>query len=358
MFPFSAIVGQEAAKLALAISAVDPGIGGVLLSGMKGTGKSTMVRAFAGILPKRKAAADCPFGCDPEDVRFLCSECSEAVASGDEPSLVERKPSIVTVPLGVTEDRLLGTINVEKLLQEGVQEFQPGLLARANNQMLYVDEVNLLSDNVTDDILDACAGGFNTVEREGVSVTHPARFILVGTMNPEEGNLRPQILDRFAMSVEILTEMNPLRRVEIIERNLAWESNPDRFSGAFAKADERLGRTIEEARIRLNGVRLPMASINTVAGAMSELQVDGQRPDLVTVRAARAWAALEDSKEVDMEALKAVAPLCVCHRTRSGGMNQPPGREELLESLEKNAPSGKNRDTGYFDPAKVLAEEA
>jgi Mg-chelatase subunit ChlI len=263
---------------------------------------------------------------------------------------------MVTVPLGVTEDKLLGTIDVERLLKDGVQVFQPGLMARANNQVLYVDEVNLLPDNITDDILDACAGGYNTVEREGVSVTHPARFILVGTMNPEEGNLRPQILDRFAMSVRIDTEMNPMNRIEIIERNLAWETDPERFSKAFGRADERLRKTIAAAKRRLDGVRLPVAVIETVAGAMSDLRVDGQRPDLVTIRAARAWTALEDIEEVSLEALRSVAPLCVCHRTRSGGMNQPPEKDELIEALEKSASSSKSHGKDLFDPEKVLAQ--
>ncbi|MBN2608418.1 MAG: ATP-binding protein [Candidatus Fermentibacteraceae bacterium] len=357
MYPFSGIVGQDDAKLALAIAAVDPGIGGVLLSGMKGTGKSTLVRSFVNILPDQTVVSDCVYGCVPDDDRFLCDSCRDAAEAGKSLGTITRRPSLVTVPLGVTEDRLLGTINVEKLLKEGFKEFLPGLLANANNQVLYVDEVNLLSDNITDDILDACAGGFNTVEREGVSVTHPARFVLVGTMNPEEGNLRPQILDRFAMSVDVRTEMNPLRRIDIIERNLAWETDSERFGNAFGKADARLRKTISAARRRLEGIRLPVSAIETVAGAMSSLKVDGQRPDLVTIRAARAWAALEDRGEVNIEALKSVAPLCVCHRTRSGGMNQPPEPDELMEVLEKNSSASKSAGQRYFDPEKVLTGE-
>jgi Mg-chelatase subunit ChlI len=357
MYPFSGIVGQDDAKLALAIAAVDPGIGGVLLSGMKGTGKSTLVRALVNILPEKAVVSGCKYGCGPGDGRFLCERCRDILANGGQLESRQRRASLVTVPLGVTEDRLLGTINVEKLLQEGIQEFQPGLMAQANNQVLYIDEVNLLSDNITDDILDACAGGFNTVEREGVSVTHPARFILVGTMNPEEGNLRPQILDRFAMAVDIRTEMNPLRRIEIIERNLAWETDPEKFGRAFGKADGRLKKTIAVATSRLEGIRLPMSTIETVAGAMSDLEVDGQRPDLVTIRAARAWAALEDRGIVDLEALKAVAPLCVCHRTRSGGMNQPPAPGELMKAMEKSASASRSSENVFFDPGKVLTEE-
>jgi len=354
MFPFSGIVGQEDAKLALALAAVDPGIGGVLLSGMKGTGKSTLVRSFVEILPDQEVIKECIYGCSLLDKRFLCDQCQDSIDNGIELTSITRRASLVTVPLGVTEDRLLGTINIEKLLQKGAQEFQPGLMARANNQVLYVDEVNLLPDNITDDVLDACASGINTVEREGISVTHPARFIMVGTMNPEEGNLRPQILDRFAFSVNITTETDPLRRIEIIERNLAWEADSERFSKAFQKSDFRLRKTIAEARSRLGNVLIPLSSIETVAGTMATLKMDGQRPDLVTIRAARAWASLENEKEVTQDALMAVAPICACHRTRSGGMNQPPERDELLTVLKTEASKAKSTKDQYFDPNSIV----
>ncbi len=357
MFPFSGIVGQNDAKLALAIAAVDPGIGGVLLSGMKGTGKSTLVRSFEEILPDQQVVEGCVYGCLVDDDRFRCDDCTAALENDSLPGGISRRPSLVTVPLGVTEDRLLGTIDVEKLLQKGETVFQPGLMARANRQILYIDEVNLLPDNVTDDILDACAGAFNTVEREGVSITHPARFILVGTMNPEEGNLRPQILDRFAMSVNVTTETNPMLRIKIIERILAWETDPVRFSKALGKKDLRLRKTIEEARVRLHEVKLPLATIETIAGAMAELKVDGQRPDLVMIRAALAWSALENHKEVDLQALLAVAHLCVCHRTRSGGMDQPPGREELISVLENRALKTESGKGEYFNPESILTSE-
>lgn len=358
MFPFSGVVGQDDAKLALAIAAVDSGIGGVLLSGMKGTGKSTLVRSFVEILPDQEVVEGCVYGCTGEDDRFLCDDCRAVLENNSLPERISRRPSLITVPLGVTEDRLLGTIDIEKLLQEGVQVFQPGLMAHANNQVLYIDEVNLLPDNITDDVLDACASNFNTVEREGVSVMHPARFILVGTMNPEEGNLRPQILDRFAMSVNVVTEMDPRLRIEIIERILAWETDPERFSKAMGKADLRLRKTIFRARSRLRDVKLPVSAIETVAGTMAELKVDGQRPDLVTVRAALAWAALEDRSEVDLKALLAVAPLCVCHRTRSGGMDQPPSGEDLIEALKANASKVKSGRSKYFDPETVLTDRS
>ncbi len=358
MFPFSGIVGQEDAKLALAIAAVDPGMGGVLLSGMKGTGKSTLVRSFVDILPDRTVIENCPYGCTGLNDGFLCNDCRQALAGESHPESIIKRPELITVPLGVTEDRLLGTIDIELLLRQGEQKFQPGLMARANNQILYVDEVNLLPDNITDDVLDACASGFNTVEREGVSVTHPARFILIGTMNPEEGNLRPQILDRFAMSVDIKTERDPADRIEIIERTLAYESDRERFSRAHEKAVMRLRATISAARSKLNSVKLPLAAIETVAGAMSELNVDGQRPDIVMIRSAVAWSALEGKTEVTPDALLKVAPLCVCHRTRSGGMEQPPSSDELLEQVKKHSSAAwKQEKNRYYNPEISLTEE-
>ena len=323
---------------------------------MKGTGKSTLVRSFVSILPDQDVVKGCSYGCIVDDERYLCEKCRTDLDNDIDPEINCRRPSMITVPLGVTEDRLLGTINIEKLMQHGIQEFQPGLMAIANNQVLYVDEVNLLPDNITDDVLDACASGFNTVEREGVSVTHPARFIMVGTMNPEEGNLRPQILDRFALSVSISTETDPLKRIEIIERNLAWEIDSERFCRAFGKYDLRLRETITVSRTRLGDVKLLVSSIETVARTMSKLKMDGQRPDLVTIRAARAWAALENHGEVDLEAIIAVAHLCSCHRTRSGGMNQPPEKEELISVLKEEGKAAKSQKGKYFNPEAVLED--
>jgi magnesium chelatase subunit D len=331
MFPFSAIVGQEDAKLALAIGAIDPGIGGILLSGVKGTGKSTLVRSFLGVLPSVEVFSGCRYGCLAGS-RFLCASCAGVTG---EPVFVTAPPRLVTVPLGITEDRLLGTLNMEVLLKEGREVFSPGLLADANNQILYVDEVNLLPDNITDDILDSAACGLNTVEREGVSVTHPARFTLVGTMNPEEGQLRPQILDRFALSVSVETVRDPARRAEIISRTLAFEADPAGFTDVFSKRDQALKTSINRARRLLGDVRVPVWVLHAVAGAMNELGVDGQRPDIVTIRAASAIAALEGKEVVDRESLSKAAKLAVCHRTRCGGFSQPPTREEVTTMLEK-----------------------
>ncbi len=334
MLPFTALVGQEEAKLALVLAAVDPGMGGVLLSGVKGTGKSTLVRSFAEVLPDIECIEGCRFGCQPSMGRFVCEACLSALGRGTA-STVRLRPSVVNVPLGVTEDMLLGSIDIEKLLSEGREEFQPGLLARANGRILYIDEVNLLPDSIADDILDSAAMGFNTVEREGVSVTHPARFTLVGTMNPEEGQLRPQILDRFALSAGIGTLSDPARRAEIVRRTLSEERDPGGFEKAFSRATEALRGRIAAARDLLPSVLVPSRTVAAVAAAMARLGVDGLRPDIVTVRAAAANAALRGAREVGDQDLRTVAPLAVCHRTRGGGFESPPDAKTLAAALEE-----------------------
>ncbi len=348
MYPFSAIVGQEEAKLALAIGAVDPGIGGILLSGVKGTGKSTLVRSFSGVLPDMSVSNNCRFSCLIDSDRYLCDDCRRVLESGEQLTSRTIKPRIVTVPLGITEDRLLGTIDIEILLKEGREQFQPGLLAETNNHILYVDEVNLLPDSITDDILDSAACGFNTVEREGVSVTHPARFTLIGTMNPEEGQLRPQILDRFALSVPIETITDPEARAEIISRALAFEADPAGFAEVFSKQDDSLKKRIRTAKRVVGDIEIPMWIMQAVAGAMAALQVDGQRPDIVTLRASIAIAALDDKASVDKDSLMKAAPLAVCHRTRSGGFTQPPSPDEVITALDDAA-----KNLGKLDPKRM-----
>jgi len=336
MFPFSAIVGQEEAKLALLLSAVDPEIGGVLLSGVKGTGKSTLVRSFAAILPEIDVVEGCPYHCDPSSERGLCEKCKRRSDSGEELPLISFSPRIITVPLGTTEDRLLGTIDVEKMLREGEAHFEPGLLAEANNQVLYIDEVNLLPDNITDDILDSVAIGFNTIEREGLSIVHPANFSLVGTMNPEEGQLRPQILDRFALSVKIDTVKKPQLREVIVERAISYSFAREKFERAFAKSDHILKERIEEGRNNLKDIKIPGWAIKSVATAMSQLGVDGQRPDIVAIKSAIAYAALEGDSRVDKEHLKKSVPMAVCHRTRNGGFDPPATPEETVAALDES----------------------
>jgi len=334
MIPFSAIVGQEEAKLALIIAAVDPSIGGVLLTGVKGTGKSTIARGLSGILPDIETIEGCKFGCSPTIKDALCDECREKLAKG-EANVVRISPKVVSVPLGTTEDRLLGTIDIEKMLKTGEAEFLPGVLAEANGRILYIDEVNLLPDNITDDILDVSASGVNRVEREGFSIEHPARFTLVGTMNPEEGQLRPQILDRFALSVKIETIKEAKSREEIVKRALIQAASPVEFENTFHKANHILKSIIETARERLSAVKLPNGAIKSVARAMSELGVDGQRPDIVIIKSAIAFAALEGDSKVEQRHILKVAPLAVCHRTRNGGFDPPPDAETIIKTITR-----------------------
>lgn len=339
-FPFSAVVGQEEAKLALILSAVDPGMGGVLLTGQKGTGKSTLVRAMPEILPSIEVS-DCSYHCIQGEA-LLCPQCIENPGNS-----VELNPGLVNVPLGADENRLLGTLKMDALLRDGKVEFEPGLLAQANNQVLYIDEVNLLPDNIADNILDCAASGVNSVEKDNVSVTHPAKFILLGTMNPEEGRLRPQILDRFAMSVPIETIDEPEKRIEIVKRALAFAESPAEFYEIFTKEDKKLQSNVAHARKQQSQVVLPVGILGTVAAAMAELGLDGQRADIVTIRAARAYAALTGEKSVTIDSIRKVAPICVSHRTREGGLKSAPDNEEILKALANGYSTyGKSKSAG------------
>lgn len=339
-FPFSAVVGQDEAKLALILSAIDPGMGGVLLTGQKGTGKSTLVRAMPEILPSIEVS-NCSYHCLQSEA-LLCPQCIEN--PGDPVMLI---PGLVNVPLGADENRLLGTLKMDALLQEGRVEFEPGLLALANNQVLYIDEVNLLPDNIADNILDCAASGVNSVEKDNISITHPAKFILLGTMNPEEGRLRPQILDRFAMSVPIETIDEPEKRIEIVKRVLAFAESPSEFCEIFRKHDRKLQNIISQARSKLSKIDLPVGMLGTVAAAMAELRLDGQRADIVTLRAARAFAAFKGKGSVTFDCLKKVAPICVSHRTREGGLKSAPDREEILKVLANGYSAyGKSKSAG------------
>ncbi len=339
-YPFSGIVGQSDAKLALVLSAIDPGMGGVLLTGQKGTGKSTLVRAMPQILPS-VLVNDCSYHCLPHGT-LMCPDC---MLSPGNP--FELKPALVNVPLGTDQDSLLGAVKMDTLLREGKVEFEPGLLALANNQVLYIDEVNLLPDNIADNILDCAASGVNSVEKDNISVTHPAKFILLGTMNPEEGRLRPQILDRFAMSVSIETIDEPKDRIEIVQRVLAYSESPADFNKVFSKQNEVLQNNISLARSKLSSVGLPMGMLGTVAAAMAGMSLDGQRADIVTLRAARALAAFDNKSSVTFECLEKVAPMCVSHRTREGGLKSAPDKDEILKALQNGYSNyGKGKDSG------------
>lgn len=345
-YPFSAIVGQEDLKLALLLNAVSPEVGGVLVRGEKGTAKSTAVRALAGLLPPIEVVAGCPYSCDPESTD---PECPAGPHPEDAPA--ERRPvRLVELPVGASTDRLTGTLDIERALAEGERAFDPGLLAAAHRGILYVDEVNLLSDHLVDLLLDVAAMGTNYVEREGVSVRHPSRFILVGTMNPEEGELRPQLLDRFGITVEVSGSLEARERVEIVRRRLRYEADPASFAEAWAAADGDLARGVGEARERLPATRLPEETLHKIAVLCTELGVDGLRGDLVTAKTARALAAWEARAEVVTDDVRRAALLALSHRRRRNPFDDPGITPEELEDALSEEPDPEDPPPGDGAP--------
>jgi magnesium chelatase subunit I len=320
VFPFPAIVGQDEMKLSLMIAAVDAHVGGVLVFGDRGTGKSTAVRALAALLPKMRVVAGCRYGCDP-DATTVCEDCAARRAQGPLRSRLAPVP-VVDLPLGATEDRVVGALDLERALAHGEKVFEPGLLARANRGFLYVDEVNLLEDHLVDLLLDVAASGENVVEREGLSVRHPARFVLVGSGNPEEGELRPQLLDRFGLSVEVRTPTDLATRVEVVRRRDAFERDGEAFAAAWRREEERLRRLIAGARRRLAAVRVPDEALEQAARLCMALGTDGLRGELTLVRAARAAAALEGARAVGVAQLRRVAPAALRHRLRRNPLDE------------------------------------
>lgn len=320
VYPFSAIVGQAEMKLCLLLAAVDPGIGGVLVMGDRGTGKSTAVRALAGLLPAMRVVADCPYHCDPAADAGACPFCAELGPDQRR----ERLAPVPTVdlPLGTTEDRLVGALDLERALVDGVKQFQPGLLARAHRGFLYIDEVNLLEDHLVDLLLDVAASGENVVEREGLSLRHPARFVLVGSGNPEEGDLRPQLLDRFGLAVEVSTPGLLAERVEVLRRRDAFDTDPAGFLGQWAEAERELGSRILAARVRLGSLGTPDAVLELAAKLCIALGTDGLRGELTLLRAARALAALEGAEMTAPDHLQRVALPALRHRLRRNPLDE------------------------------------
>ncbi len=316
VFPFTAIVGQEEMKLSLILNVIDPKIGGVMIMGDRGTGKSTTIRALADLLPEIDVVAGDPFNSDPQDPDLMSDEVKEKIQQQIPLDIVKKKVQMVDLPLGATEDRVCGTIDIEKALSEGVKAFEPGLLAKANRGILYVDEVNLLDDHLVDVLLDSAAGGWNTVEREGISIRHPAQFVLVGSGNPEEGELRPQLLDRFGMHAEIHTVKEPDLRVQIVEQRAAFDSNPPEFCEKYRQEQEKLQEKIVQAQKLLPQVVLDYDLRVKISEICSELDVDGLRGDIVTNRAAKAIAAFEGRTEVTVDDIRRVIVLSLRHRLR------------------------------------------
>ena len=311
-FPFSAIVGQDDMKLAFTIAAVDPSVGGVLAFGDRGTGKSTAVRALATLLPKIRVASGCPYNCPPDRLAGQCDACRD----GAKPKSEWRDAPVVDLPLGATEDRVVGALNLERALSLGEKHFEPGLLAAANRGFLYIDEANLLEDHLVDLLLDVAASGVNLVEREGLSVRHPARFVLIGSGNPEEGELRPQMLDRFGLAVDVKTPQDIATRIEVVRRRDAFERDPEAFLKRWAGEEKKLRAKITTARERLSEIETPDAALERATRLCLELGTDGLRGELTLIRAARAQAALEGTPRVGDAELRRVAPMSLSHRLR------------------------------------------
>jgi Mg-chelatase subunit ChlI len=354
IYPFTAIVGQERMKRALVLNAVDPRIGGVLIRGERGTAKSTAARALAALLPSVKVLCDCRFGCDPERPHTWCTECRERDASEYE----MRPTSFVNLPVSATEDRVVGTLDIEKAIQKGERHFEPGVLAAANRGLLYIDEVNLLDDHVVDLLLDAAAMGVNNVEREGISFSHPARFILVGTMNPEEGDLRPQLLDRFALSVDIRGIRDARERVQIMERNIAFESDAEGFRERWLPHEAELSTRIEEARTLVRKVNYTKRDLLSIAALSASLNVDGHRSDLVILKTAVAHAAFEKHTALTDLDIAIAAELAFPHRIKKGPFNQQDiGFTELQERIEQLQGASMESDETQPAPDDSDAEE-
>ena len=316
IFPFTAIVGQEEMKLALILNVIDPKIGGVMIMGDRGTGKSTTVRALVDLLPEIAVVDNDPFNSDPADPELMSEEVRLSLEKGEQLPTKTIKISMVDLPLGATEDRVCGTIDIEKALTDGVKAFEPGLLAKANRGILYVDEVNLLDDHLVDILLDSAASGWNTVEREGISISHPARFILVGSGNPEEGELRPQLLDRFGLHAQITTVKDPELRVKIVEERTEFDKDPLKFRESYNTLQNNLRTKILDARSLVRKVQISDDFKVKVSQICSELNVDGLRGDIVTNRTAKALAAFDGRTEVTVKDIFTVIPLCLRHRLR------------------------------------------
>jgi magnesium chelatase subunit D len=354
VYPFTAIVGQERMKLALVLNAINPAIGGALIRGEKGTAKSTAVRALASLLPEFQAVTGCPFACRMEATLGLCARCQDDASTPEEST---RRAAVVTLPLGATDDRVVGTLDLERALQEGRRYFEPGLLASAHRGILYVDEVNLLGDHLVDLLLDAAAMGVNLVEREGVSVEHPSRFTLVGTMNPEEGELRPQLLDRFGLAVEIEGVTDPEARAEIVRRRLRFEHDPTAFHAQWQEPEQAERERIQRAQSQVPDVELSDLLLRFITRMCADLAVDGMRADIVIYKASCTLAAYDGRSEVNEADVRLAAELALPHRQRRGPFQSPQLSSDDLEKTMEDAwnnvqpPDSASDDDGDADGA-------
>lgn len=364
-FPFTAIVGQERMQRALILNAIDSRIGGVLIRGERGTAKSTAARALAALLPELRVVEGCRFGCDPDRPMEWCTECRARFTPDQTPPVVIRPTPFVNLPISATEDRVVGTLDIEKAIQKGEKAFEPGVLAAANRGLLYIDEVNLLDDHVVDVLLDSAAMGVNIIEREGVSFSHPARFILVGTMNPEEGELRPQLLDRFGLSVQVRGLRTALERVAIMKRRLAYEEAPEAFCREWQDRERELGFQIQQARRLVQQVSYKRDDLMVITQLTAHFQVDGHRPDMVILKTARAQAAFEGRDTITLEDIAIAAELALPHRLRRSPFEQQLANIEQLRDeidsllgLKPNQQGQQRRPMGLKTYEEVLQEYA
>ncbi len=342
-YPFAAIVGQESMKKGLMLNVINPRLAGILIRGEKGTAKSTAVRALAELLPEIEVVADCPYHCDPDQPLTHCPACRERCAQGQELPRAKQPMKVVNLPVSATEDRVVGTLDIEYAIKHGERKFEPGVLAEANRGILYVDEVNLLDDHIVDVLLDAAAMGVNTVEREGVSFSHPAQFILVGTMNPEEGELRPQLLDRFGLCVTIEGIAEPAKRVEVIKRRTRFEDNQEAFSAAWEEEQGNLRDKLVAAQQLLPNVSYDDQVLYTIADIAIQMGVDGHRADLVMLKAAKALAAMNGSESVGQADITEVVELALMHRMRKKPFQEIGSDQKKLQEVMSHANSHKHQ---------------
>lgn len=340
VFPFSAIVGQDLMKKALLVNAIDPTIGGVLIKGDKGTGKSTAVRALADLLPTIRVVKDCPFNCDPDNIKLMCKSCQEEFEKIGELSWIEKKMEVIDMPLSATEDMVVGTIDIKKALKEGIKALQPGILAKANRNILYIDEVNLLNDHLISILLDSAAMGVNIVEREGISLYHPSRFVLVGTMNPEEGELRPQISDRFGLCVEVKALTSKEERIKVVEYRRLFDLDPWEFEKQFEEEQRNLRNHIINAKNKIKDIKLSKELLEKIVEITTSLEIKTHRADIVMEKTSKALAALNGRDYVNEEDIKEAAILALPHRMRESPFDKPSVlTEQTIQEILNSIPN-------------------
>lgn len=332
MYPFTAIVGQEKMKEALILNIINPSLGGVLIRGEKGTAKSTLVRGLADLMEDREES-NCEFHCNPLKINEMCNECLEKYKNNEKIETHIGKMKVINLPISATEDRVVGTLDIEYAIKTGEKKFEKGILANANRNILYVDEINLLDDHIVDVLLDSAAMGINTIEREGISFSHPAKFILVGTMNPEEGDLRPQLLDRFGLVVDVIGEKDTLRRVEVIKRRLKFEENPVKFIKEYENQEKKLREKIEKAKERLKNIKCSDEMYEIAAKIAIALEVDGHRADISIIKTAKTIAAFDERIEVTKNDMLKAAVMCLPHRMRKTPFEDGILEESRIEKL-------------------------